>query len=771
MYKLNYKLFLFFSFFVLCTLYSTLHPAGVLAQVPNPPIACDKVGNPEFNSLRPYQASATCNTQIANYASYCGNDLTFKDTIEVQYPGSSEYQTGCSESGGQVYCDYVVPVTIQKLVINLSEADLPIMGNTEDVKNSQSSDDILTPADKMSNYVSWYLNGVLNRAEYLPLDMNTDIFKIVNYSGPINKLVPQEVQQQQRAETVKNAKDTRHDQVVACIYKVLGGIPAPCYESGLLKSLTTQLRLSDWKDHLPPVRADYQDNIDYQNALQSWRGKSCIEIKIPDFIPVLGGKGIILCYDDPGKPNYYATLYSYIPLSSTEDLKGGIKIDSVSSASGSENGGVTLTGVTFSNQKPADLFFSHMAEDNQLGSLLQDTYTSKGLDKTGDPTNIAAETACESIEVRSNPGDDLFANEITGTLKYTANFTCQYDPITTWIDQQCLERCLVRALDPEICPIQCKRTTPTQTCTKDVYIKLSTKSSTPEVDSIWSRLVAGPMSIFKRIFPKTNVEGSVGQIMDIAGSTNITYTGTNITQNSTDLKLPHLGGISEYFLKGIQTALRPKGFGESIEFANVPDSPGTGETVNCDPNCNKNPTGVDMNGVKENFIANGVRWGYGTAGAPRIDLYDTVVSKAKAAGVDPIFILALWIHESGASNYSAICSVQGHSNPNSPFCQAVQDFGINDLSIETKFDSHGNIIEDHFMDQLNAVVNLPGYYYDLCNGKAEITCPIEYFFSMFRLGQCKSNAETIALTASVKRIYNILTSQTFVCYPMKLPSN
>ncbi len=82
------------------------------------------------------------------------------------------------------------------------------------------------------------------------------------------------------------------------------------------------------------------------------------------------------------------------------------------------------------------------------------------------------------------------------------------------------------------------------------------------------------MAIFKRIFPKTNTAGSVGQIMDIAGSTNITYSGTDIEESNTDLKLPHIGGISEYFLKGIQTALRPKGYGETIQFTEtVPEIP------------------------------------------------------------------------------------------------------------------------------------------------------------------------------------------------------
>jgi hypothetical protein len=48
------------------------------------------------------------------------------------------------------------------------------------------------------------------------------------------------------------------------------------------------------------------------------------------------------------------------------------------------------------------------------------------------------------------------------------------------------------------------------------------------------------------------------------GSTSVTYTGANASAG--ELNIPHVGGISEYFLKGIQTLLRPKGYGEPISF-------------------------------------------------------------------------------------------------------------------------------------------------------------------------------------------------------------
>jgi len=782
---MNYKFLISAVIVSLAAYFSPFTPVAH-AQIPqNTIIACDKVSETEFHSLRPYQTNTKCTSQVDKYATFCGNDLTLKDTVTVNYPGDERYLTRpCTTVGNKVTCNYSVHVGVspkKTITINLDGAELPIVGRTQDdVINSQNPTETLTAADKVNNYVSWYLNGTTSKAEY-PFSM-----EVVDYSGPINKLLPQEVAQQQRAKTVKNVTehtDIRHDQVVACVYgkefplthNVVGGFPAPCYDGLLSKILTTQLRLSDWEGNLPPVRSDpkYKNYIDYEKALQNWRGKSCAVVKVPNSIPVIGGKGVFLCLDNWGKPNYYSALYPYIPLSSTEDVEGKIKIDESSFAVSPTSEGTLVTGVKFSNQTPSTLFFSHMEESNQLGQILQKTYIPKDADEVGSPTNIATETSCKNVEVRSNPGDDLFASPLTGNLSYTATFSCVFNTTANVEPEDCV--CTGGIYTGARCgnlkdkPCTTPPTIPDiQTCKKDIYIRLSTISSTPEVDDVWSRLVAGPMSVFKRIFPKTNTEGSVGQIIDIAGSTNITYSGEGISQSNTDLKLPHVGGISEYFLKGIQTALRPKGFGESIMFE-INSIVNPDDTAICDANCNPDPTNVDLTGVKERFISVANGW-FGTGnGTPRADMFDTVVAAAKGAGVDPIFTLALWIHESGASNYQGACIVRGHNDPNSAYCQAVQDFGINKLSIETKFDVAGNIIEDHFLDQLDIFIGLPNYYYELCGQKESAKCPMQYFFAMYGpTGQCNPVNSSNAYLASIKSLYSILTAQTFACYPIKL---
>ncbi len=85
---------------------------------------------------------------------------------------------------------------------------LPILGNTEQVTNNQGGSEEFDDATKVNEYASWYLSGVNNKAEY---GENTDD-RVVNYSGPVQKLI--KVQRQAgnrpaRSRTAKNSRKTR----------------------------------------------------------------------------------------------------------------------------------------------------------------------------------------------------------------------------------------------------------------------------------------------------------------------------------------------------------------------------------------------------------------------------------------------------------------------------------------------------------------------------------------------------------------------------------
>jgi hypothetical protein len=300
-----------------------------IGPIPSPtPVPCTDVRYPEFHSLRPYQASP-CNQEATELALFCGNDLLIYDSLTTvkqhigtwfgdevywtpvyRYEGQIEipspFPCELSADGTHEYCWFHIPRE-KHFVVDLEEAYLPIMGNTEMVVNSvrdDLADESINDPAKVNEYVSWYLNGVNERAEYSHLDVqdrqivipfgiinfifnisSEDAKKLVNFSGPLKKLLSFTSQQTLRIDEIDDAyvsrynetpdpdlqyeplndvenppdpnvpdRGGRHDQIVACIYglelpipflpdPVFGGIPTPCYPG---TPVTMELRLTDW---------------------------------------------------------------------------------------------------------------------------------------------------------------------------------------------------------------------------------------------------------------------------------------------------------------------------------------------------------------------------------------------------------------------------------------------------------------------------------------------------------------------------------------------
>lgn len=295
-----------------------------------------------------------------------------------------------------------------------------------------------------------------------------------------------------------------------------------------------------------------------------------------------------------------------------------------------------------------------MKESSELGRILQKTYTPEALQEdstidshdTGNTVSSTGNQFCDLREVRTNPGDDLFAGEITADLHYQAIVTCppfyngdsyqglfcqsiggtchpgtysEYSCDTIWgrVDcphgsfcgSSCNQNCLTQGQLCEVngvpsgpdccsslyCPgigipgtyYECEvdnsfsaTDPPNQNCSVDVLVTLDLITKTPLADDVWARLVAGPASVFKKIFPKIDEHAPVTSIWDIPAATRVSYTGPGIVRIGTpgsgrtqpELYFPHIGGIHQYFLNCIQTALRPKGFGNPCISA-PPDVP------------------------------------------------------------------------------------------------------------------------------------------------------------------------------------------------------
>ncbi len=102
--------------------------------------------------------------------------------------------------------------------------------------------------------------------------------------------------------------------------------------------------------------------------------------------------------------------------------------------------------------------------------------------------------------------------------------------------------------------------------------------------------------------------------------------------------------------------------------------PYTGPSGSKTINCNKEAPEVSVPGINsKSYIADlASRWLSGQGHNYVNECYNDVIGRAVAAGINPAFALWIWIHESGASNYDA-------------FDHPIQDFGINDASVENNF--------------------------------------------------------------------------------------
>lgn len=575
-----------------------------------PPASYSQNFQDDYHSLRPYPFEPL-HPDVTGVIQ-CGNTVYAIGSI-----------TGLGVCGPDQCCSRTFTGRYSGIVtIDFANSELPIVGNTEDVANWDVPTDTLSDVEKVNQYVSWYLNGVINRAEYSYLDMSKDCIgettqkagvclntepilglclspnpvspllppipnlllqadgknscgggkksccvtrnplarevdildrdKLINFSGPIRKLLPQRIQDDSREKQVNEVLTERHNQIVACTYGLtipltniqIGAIPGPCYPVASwlnkileLAGIIEPRRLDIWDNHLPPKREEFPEFKDYYKEYRRWRGDTCLSFEIP----FLGGIELMLCFDNPAKPNFYGDLYPYIPFTSTED-RGGLAMKEVpTDISGGEKD-LVLTNIKY-NTNDLNLFYAHMQETVELSDLLKKSYVPKGgTGGEGETTPVEVKEGCQILNIRTNAGDHLVDpdwlfgfTQITGALSFDYKFTCN------------------------ICGLA-------GTCTVNPVIPISLSTQNPLHDELWHNLVEGADSVFRRIFPKTGSNTPVTAPKDIPGMTTFETSSNKYTvATGGEIYFPHLGGISEYFLKAIQTALRPKGYGEPFD--------------------------------------------------------------------------------------------------------------------------------------------------------------------------------------------------------------
>lgn len=584
---------------------------------------CDDTNNPEFHSLRPYQG-AVCGD--ADKASFCSNELKFIESFDVVGMGN------CKKQGkaGTFDCDPDFKVDSHNLYVELTDSMFPILGNTEQVTNSQGGTEQFDDAQKVNEYVSWYLSGVNNKAEY---GENTDK-KVVDFSGPVQKLLPKLIQEAERIQTISNVKNTdtyfdeeeqkdvvgqplSHDQIVVCEDNNKA-VPCPDGEElrlndwgeGKLSTLNTILNIipgvDKWNNRFPPLPWQFEKQIDYQKAYGEWQGKVCV------ILPLLG----LQCLDPKiGDvidiiPNKWSDLYQYIPLANTTDKSGVQRIVGVQFQ---ESAGTVISGQFYDGNelKSAPLSFAHTQEVKELSELLNSTYSPQGYEseKAYETTEklkseglSGSGFACTAVNVRTNPGDNLFPGDraekdtremIIPGITYNIDSVKCVEKVGTKIkcnDATNSQRCIPR-IEGVCCPEGSSLT-----CNAEVAIVIKTILRAPNLDNIFATTTADSGSTFRKIFPKVEEGAPVSCIADIPGVSSVTYNddetqdpdkGTiefKVTNypidgggSGSELTFPHVGSIYEYFLKGIQTALRPKGYGEPLVNGNCRNNLKCGE--------------------------------------------------------------------------------------------------------------------------------------------------------------------------------------------------
>ncbi len=330
---------------------------------PPPVVPCLENGpkgirNPEFHSLRPYQASP-CGDAPKAY--FCNNDYTILEPINQKWDpnwcwygsvgggpsGAGTGPGGGGNSGGDSYFCEMKPNAVvsgvdnrqidvyiiggsdgRDYAISLNKVKYPIVGNTQNVINSQSANDEFASEQKLNQYVNWYLQGVVEKAEYgdrLPGDVET-------LAGPVKKLLPIDYLNYRRLGVLHDAgvhphppltlnpfeyqgslgvydpttgnllvdETLNHNQIAVC---TSGGFAYPCYkgDGSEAKSFTRLMGwwerkgslpwenynnsagnrfrawndFSHWSAATPPFPWLFNSEIHYIKAYREWRGETC----------------------------------------------------------------------------------------------------------------------------------------------------------------------------------------------------------------------------------------------------------------------------------------------------------------------------------------------------------------------------------------------------------------------------------------------------------------------------------------------------------------
>lgn len=381
------------------------------------PLLCGETTDPEFHSLRPYPGNF-CDPSSENWVEkvlMCGNNIYAAEGFKIDFvpekvSDTSDQGWGCTATEEPVELRYEdardnkydytafntvwecedVPISSKaQLIIDLEDSEFPVLGNTEDVPNGQSGTNSLSYANRMNNFVSWYLQGAVQTAEeeFASPSDPLGIRNMLDYSGPLQKLYPiggdsidgptgMLAQRYGQGEENLNLGDS-HDQIVVCN---AGGYPEACY----IDDSQTRRRKSEVR--LRPLNRDFS-YIPLSTTEDELGGIGVLEMQnAPQPTEGEGNDLALLANDDPNKR--YLDAFAY-PWRYPDDLDLGWN----------------------NNDR---LFFAHARESLQLADAMQRTYAPmEALDKVDLVTLRGRNTGRNTADrvVRTEEQNDWLAND------------------------------------------------------------------------------------------------------------------------------------------------------------------------------------------------------------------------------------------------------------------------------------------------------------------------------------------------------------------------
>lgn len=544
-------------------------------------VPCEDIDNPEFHSMRPYQASP-CLEELAELDLYCGNDLITRKEYQVGPADAETCIIPDPNFPGNIQCFFAIDEEVT-VGIDLTDAELPIMGNTQLVSNQVNRGNPQPERFEwprlVNEYYDWWLTGATHRAEdYLHFHpgVRPDIMALVDFGGPIKKLFPKDYMLYHgKYPQYDAARNTRHNQIYLC---TVGGNQVPCWYDFSIPGYRHDQGTPDlFDDTTPNVR----------RLLSGGPGEA--ESQWYPFVRIEDRLGMVFANLDPA--------YQVTP---------------------DEGNTVDIQNLTFTPIRRSDLlYFAHMREGSDLSDHLQSTYMPDefpnsqfvGWGEGMDPYNTYR---CDLEDVRWNTGDDLFGElanrhdppievpetgeEVSGEnieaiISYTSTFGCHFQCDGTWVGNECTSAtCYITCMNdcfagggpppPYLtCDQYCLDTCSSeQFCDPAPVAMTATQIYTrsPLTEELWDRAVSGPRSMMKRILPKLGVFGMFDEYKDYPAVTSADYytttdgyeilAGDPLKErpgSEAEIYIPHLGGIKVFAMQTIQDTLRPKIMGSN----------------------------------------------------------------------------------------------------------------------------------------------------------------------------------------------------------------